>query len=123
MSAIAQQSSGYTAVNLGATGDAVAGRIIGFEDYQVLEYGTKKPKVFPSGDPVMGTRIHLETSPGDESSRVTLWAEKVNMLKAIAVAVRGCGKSDIAEGDDLAVTRTGMDGKSITFSSAYSPAE
>ena len=123
MSAIANQSSGYTSITLKATGDAVAGRIVGFEDYQVKDYQTKEPKVFPSGDPVMGVRVHLETSPGDEKSRVTLYAEKANMLKAIAAAVRGAGKQDIAEGDDLAVTRTGMDGRAITFSAAYSPAE
>lgn len=120
MSAISQQSSGYTAVNLKATGDAVAGRIVGFEDYQVKVFGTNDLKFFPSGDPVMGVRIHLETNPGDESSRVTLWAEKANMLKAIAKGVREAGASDIEIGGDLAVTRTGMDGRAITYSSAYS---
>lgn len=124
MSAIANQSSGYTAVNLKAVGDAVAGRIVGFEDYQVTDFQTKQPKVFEkSGDPVMATRVHLETEPGNENSRVTLWAEKQNMLKAIAVAFRAAGKSDIAEGDDLAVTFTGYDGRAHAFSAAYSPAE
>lgn len=122
MSAIANQSSGYTAVSLKTAGDSVTGRIIDFADYQVTEFDTKKPKFFPSGDPIMGVRVDMETNPGHEDSRVTLWAEKKNMLKAIADAVRGADKADIAIGDDLAVTRVGMDGKSITFVAAYSPA-
>lgn len=123
MSAISQVSSGYTAVNLKNVGDAVAGRIVGFEDYQVNDFSTKQPKFFPSGDPIMGTRVHLETTPGDEETRVTLWAEKANMIKAIAAAVRQAGKADIEEGADLAVTWTGFNGKAKTFSAAYSPAE
>lgn len=122
MSAISAQNTGYPSANLRNAGDSVAGRIVGFEDYQVKDWSTKEPKFFPSGDPIMGTRIHLETNPGDETSRVTLYAEKVNMLKAIAVAVRKAGKDDIAEGDDLAVTRTGLDGRSITYSADYATA-
>lgn len=123
MSAISQVSSGYTAVTMNNVGDAVAGRITGFDDYQVNDFTTKQPKFFPSGDPIMGTKIHLETRPGDEESRVTLWAEKANMLKAIAAAVRDKGAADIAEGADLAVTFTGFNGKAKTFTAAYSPAE
>lgn len=123
MSAIASQSSGYDAVQFRSVGDAVAGRIIGFEDYQVTDFSTKEPKFFKSGDPIMGTRVHLETRPGDESSRVTLYAEKVNQLKAIAAAVRAAGKVDIEIGADLAVTHTGVDGRAKAFSAAYSPSE
>ena len=123
MSTIANVSSGYTSVSFKNVGDAVAGRIIGFDDYQVSDWQTKEPKFFKSGDPIMGTKVHLETSPGDESSRVTLFAEKVNMLKAVAAAVREAGKNDIAIGDDLAVTFTGYEGRAKTFSAAYSPAE
>lgn len=131
MSAIANASSGYTAVKFKAVGDAVAGRIIEFEDYQEKEFaddekrGVKKgdPKTYPSGDPVMGTKIGLETEPGKEASRVTLWAQGKLMLAAIHAAVRGAGKQDIAVGDDLAVTFTGHDGRAKTYSAAYSPAE
>jgi hypothetical protein len=45
------------------------------------------------------------------------------MLKAIAAAVREAGRVDIAEGDDLAVTFTGFDGRAKTFSAAYAPGE
>lgn len=123
MSAIASQSSGYTSVSLKAQGDAVAGRIIGFDDYQLTDFKTKELRFFPSGDPIMGTKVHLETDPGNEDSRVTLYAEKVNMLKAIAKAMREAGRTDLVIGDDLAVTRTGMDGNAITFSAAYAVAE
>lgn len=131
LSAIANASSGYTAVKFKAVGDAIAGRIIAFEDYQEKEYaddqarGVKKgdPKTYPSGDPIMGTKISLETNPGDESSRVTLWAQGKLMLAAIAAAVRGSERADIAVGDDLAVTFTGYDGRAKAYSAAYSPAD
>lgn len=124
MSAIASQtSSGYKAVRFSQTGDSVAGRIVGFEDYQVTEYGTGKPKVFPSGDPIMGTRVHLETEPGNESSRVTLWVEKAAQLKAVADAFRRAGVQDLRIGDDLAMTRTGMNGNAQTYSAEYATAE
>lgn len=131
MSAIANASTGYDAVKFKSVGDAVAGRIISFEDYQEKEFaddatkGVKKgdPKTYPSGDPIMGTKINLETNPGDEKSRVTLWAQGKLMLAAIAAAVRGAEKPDIAIGDDLAVTFTGYDGRAKAYSAAYSPAD
>lgn len=126
MSAIANQGSGYKAVKLAATNDSVAGRIVSFEDYHTKDFKTGESKFFPSGDPILGTRIVLDTDPtkpDDDSSYVTLHAEKVNMLRAIAAAVRGAGKVDIEVGGDLAVTRTGMDGNAQTFSAAYSAPE
>lgn len=123
MSALSQVSSGYSAVKFNVVGDAVAGRIIGFDDYAVLDFTTKEPKLFPSGDPILGVKIHLETIPGNESSRVSLWCEKANQLKAVATAVRAAGRDDLTIGDDLAMTFTGMDGKAKTFSADYAAAE
>lgn len=136
MSAIANQSSGYTGVQLKNVGDSVAGRIVSFNDYQVTEFGSKVPKWWVDGKPVAlpadqasgfrpveGAKIDLEAEPGNEASRVTLWAEKANMLKAIAGAVRAQGRTDIAVGDDLAVTFSGFEGRAHAFTAAYSPAE
>jgi hypothetical protein len=123
LSAIANQSAGYTSVSLKNVGDAVAGRIVGFEDYQVTDWQTKELKFFKSGDPIMATRVHLETDPGNESSRVTLYAEKANMKKAIGTAFRAAGRSDLVIGDDLAVTFSGFDGRAHAFQADYSAAE
>jgi hypothetical protein len=114
----------YPAVTFRAVGDSVAGRIVGHEDYQETDFDSKQPRFYPnSGDPVMGVRIYLETRPGDESSRVTLWCQGKLLMKAVATAFRGAGKNDIDDGDDLAVTFTGYDGRAKTYSAAYSPAE
>jgi hypothetical protein len=108
------------AVSLKNMGDSIAGRIVSFEDYQVVDWQTKEPKFFPkSGDPILGVRIVLETNPGDTASQQTLYAEKVNMLKAIASAVKGAGAADLEVGGDLAVTFSGMDGRAKAFMAAY----
>lgn len=122
MSAIANMSGApsFTHKNVG---DAVGGRIVSFEDYQVKEFGTDTLKTFEkSGDPVMGVRIVLEVVPGDSSSAVTLWAEKPRMLKAIAGAVKGTGAKDLEVGGDLAVTFSGFDGRAKAFLAAYARA-
>lgn len=126
MSAFGNVSTGdkYPAVTFKSVGDSVAGRIVGHEDYQETVFGSKELKFYPnSGDPVMGVRIFLETKPGDEESRVTLWCQGKLLMKAVATAFRAAGVQDIREGDDLAVTFTGYDGRAKTYSAAYSPAE
>lgn len=113
-------TAGAPAVNLKNVGDSVAGRIVSFEDYQVKDFSSGEPKFFPkSGDPIMGVRIVLEVTPGDASSQVTLYAEKVNMLKAIASAVRATGATDLEKDADLAVTFSGWDGRAKAFQAAY----
>lgn len=121
MSIIGNTSGGdsYPRVSFKSVGDSVAGRIVSFEDYQVKDFQTKEPKFFPSGDPIMGVKVHLELTPGDAASRVTLWAEKKNMLKAIKNAVVGAGAQDIEEGADLAVTFSGYDGRAHAYQAAY----
>lgn len=114
---------GPPSVNLKSVGDSVAGRIVSFEDYHVKEFGTDNLRYFPSGDPIMGTRIVLETIPGDTSSQVTLYVEKVRMLKAIANAFRAAGATDLEVGADLAVTWTGMDGRAKAYQAAYARAD
>lgn len=126
MSALSQTSTAekYPAVKFNSVGDSVAGRIIGTEDYQETVFGTKgELKFYPSGDPVMGVRVYMETTPGDESSRVTLWAQGKLLMKAIAVAFRAAGAQDLEVGADLAVTFTGYDGRAKTYSAAYSRPE
>jgi len=128
LSIIGQTSGAYPRVSFKTLGDSVAGRIVAFEDYQCTEFmddpkrGVKKGdlKFFEkSGDPIMGVKIHLEVVPGDESSRVTLYAEKPRMLKAIASAVKSTGAPDLEEGGDLAVTWSGMDGRAQGYQAAY----
>jgi hypothetical protein len=124
-------SANAPAVSLKAVGDSVAGRIAEFDNYQVTHFaddpknGVKKGdlKFFPSGDPIMGVKVVLETSPGDAGSRVTLWAEKPNMLRAIAAAVRAQGATDLELGADLAVTFSGFEGRAHSFQAAYARAD
>ncbi len=125
MSALTQVSgSAYPSVVFKNVGDAVAGRIVGHEDYQETVFGTREPKTYPdSGDPVMGVRIHLETVPGDKSSRVTLWCQGKLLMRAVAQAIRKAGHADVTDGSDLAVTFTGYDGRAKTYDADYSPAE
>jgi hypothetical protein len=124
MSVIASTSgSQYPSVSFKSIGDSVAGRIVATEDYQETVFGSKDLKFFPSGDPVMGVRITMELTPGDESSRVTLWAQGKRMLQAIAAAVKGAGAADIEIGADLALTFTGYDGRAKVFQGAYARPE
>lgn len=122
----------YPSVSFKSVGDSVAGRIVGLEDYQEKEFaddskrGVRKgdPKVYEkSGDPVMGVRITLEMTPGDDTSRVTLWAQGARLMKAVAKAFRAEGRDDITTGDDLAVTFNGYDGRAKTFVAAYARAD
>ena len=123
MSVLANVSGGYPAVSFKNVGDSVAGRIISTEDYQekIFDGPDKgKPRTYPkTGDPVMATKIVLETAPGDESSRVTLYAQGGLLIKAIVRAFREAGASDVTVGDEMAVTFTGMDGRAKTYAAAY----
>jgi hypothetical protein len=120
LSTIASAGSGYPSVKLKTIGDSVTGRIVGYEDYQMKEFGTNELKFWEkSGDPMMATRIDLEMNPGDASSRVSLYVEKKNMRNAIRNAVIAAAGSDIEEGADLAVTFSGLDGRSHAFQAAY----
>lgn len=113
-----------TSASFGAVGDAVAGVIVAFEDYQELDFYTKEPKVYEkSGDPVMGVRITLEQTPGDGDSRITLWAKGKLQLTAIRQAVKAAGARDLEVGADLAVTFTGYQGRAKTFQAAYARPE
>lgn len=119
MGAFDNVSNNYSAAKFSALGDSVAGRIVGFDEYQTTDFQTKQPKFFPSGDPVMGVHIHLEQSPGDPSSRVTIFADKLAQLKAIKAAFTAAGRSGLTEGDDLALSHTHMDGRAKGFKANY----
>jgi hypothetical protein len=110
----------YPAVKFSAVGDSVAGRIIGVLDYQETVFGSDELKTHPeTGDPVWAVRIVLETVPGDESSRVTLWAQGKLLMLAITTAFRSAGAEDVAIGGFLTVTFTGYDGRAKTYQADY----
>jgi hypothetical protein len=109
----------YPSAAFKSIGDGVAGRVVATEDYQEKVFGSTDLKFFPSGDPVMGVRITLEMTPGDEATRVTIWAQGKRMLQAIAKAVKGAGAPDIELGSDLALTFTGYDGRAKVYQAAY----
>lgn len=118
-----EKVSGPPGVKFQTLGDSVAGRIVAVEDYQEKVFGSEELKTYPkTGDPVMGVKITLETNPGDESTRVTLWAHGKNMMQSIAQAFRAAGVSDIRVGDDMAVTWSGMDGRAKAYQSVYDKA-
>lgn len=128
MSAISDRGTGNKWVKFANVGDNVVGTIVTFEDLQDTEFedlparGVKKGdlKFYPSGDPVMFTRITLETIPGDESSQVTLDAKGKLMMQAIGKAIRAAGGKDLEIGGDLAVVFTGYQGRAKSYSSNYS---
>ncbi len=122
-------AGGYPAVKFKNVGDKVAGRIVSFEDFQETEYeddprrGVKKGdlKFYPkSQDPIMGVRIVLETIPGDETSRVTLYCQGKRLMSAVANAFRAKGAGDLEVGADLAVVHPGYDGRAKAYSADYS---
>lgn len=116
-------SANGVSVSFKNIGDSVAGRIVALEDYQQKDFSTQELKFYPkSGDPMMGTRITLETRPGDEESRVVLWVEGQRLIKAVRDAFKAAGAPDVAIGDDIAVTHTGMDGRAKAYQGAYSKA-
>lgn len=131
MSAISERGTGGKWVKFANLGDGVAGRITGFEDLQDTEFedlparGVKKGdlKFYPSGDPVMFTRITLQAIPGDESTEVTLDAKGKLMMQAIAKAIRATGAKDLEVGGDLAVKWVGLEGRAKKYDASYARAE
>jgi len=117
----------YPAAKFPAVGSKVAGRIISYDEAQATEFGTRAPKFFPDGKPIMQAVIGLETVPGDETSRVTLYAEQgKRLLKSIQSAVAEAGGVAPSGhiGADLSVTKTGTEtakngAQAFTFSSVY----
>jgi hypothetical protein len=135
--------AGRATASFKAVGDSIAGRIVSFEDYQETEYsddprklgptgvtGVKKgdPKFYPvkgkeDPRPVMAVRIVLDTTPGDEPTLVTLYAQGAKLQTAISAAFVEQKLGDIRVGDDLAVTFTGYEGKAKTYKAAYAKAD
>lgn len=121
MSAISTTATedSFPAASLKQVGDTVAGRIVSFTDYQCTDFKTKAPRFYPSGDPILGVRVVIETNPGVESSRVTLFVQGKYYMRAIAKAVKAAGASDLAEGADLSVSVTGFDGQARLYDAEY----
>lgn len=96
---------------------------------QATEYGTKAPKFFPSGDPILEEWINLDdvTAPTKEEAASTLVVGYQAMRKAIGEAIIAAGATDLQVGGTLQVTRTGYGvGKNpsnppISWSARYEP--
>jgi hypothetical protein len=63
--------------------------------------------------------IILETTPGDESSRVELWARSEQLRGAIGEAFYATGARTLEIGADLTVTFTGWDGGAKEYEVEY----
>jgi hypothetical protein len=125
------------AASFGTQGEYVGGRILGDPAaYHVREYSRDKPgggplAYFPSGDPIMGISVDVQTTqrdatdPGDRGAR-RLYIEKQRQLAAVRDAVREAGASGLAKNGELFMAWVGYeDGKGAepakTWHAIYRP--
>jgi hypothetical protein len=109
---------GAKAASFANVGEYVGGRILGEPSaYHVREYSRDKPgggplAYFPSGDPIMGITVDVQTTqrdpmePGDRGIR-RLYVEKQRQLTAVREAVREAGASGLAANGELYLACTG----------------
>lgn len=113
---------GAKSANLDQQGVFVGGRIVATpKAYQVREYdpntpGGGAPKFFPSGDPIMGIVVDVQTDQRDDSEDNgvrRLYLEKKRQLDAVRDAVRTTGAPGLSIGGELYIAWTGyaQDGK------------
>jgi hypothetical protein len=116
---------GTKSANLDQQGVQVGGRIVGNpKAYQVREYDPNTPgggplKFFPSGDPIMGICVDVQTSQrddGEDNGVRRLYLEKKRQLDAVRDAVRAAGATGLQVGGELWIAWTGYatDGKNPT---------
>lgn len=79
---------------------------------QETEFGTNKPKTFPSGDPIMGILVDVQTSLRDasiedDSGVRRLYVEGKRLKEAVRDAVRNSGAPGLEVGGQLYVAWTG----------------
>ena len=99
-------------------------------DYEPGNPGGGAPKFFPSGDPIMGVLVQLQTDErvdGDDDGRRTLYVEGRYLKEAVRDAVRAAGAQGLEVGGRLKVTFTHredpMDKRSRKYwSVTYTPA-
>jgi hypothetical protein len=97
-------------VKFKSVGDSVTIGITGITERQSIDFNSKAPKTFPSGDPIMeqwiaGVKLDPETYEGDED--VVLVVDKKLMRQRIGQAVIDAGGAVLEEGAVLTVTYKG----------------
>lgn len=95
------------------------------QKYRVIDYTTKQPKNFPSGDPIFAVKYPVAPEGADKQH--TLFVEKKELRVAIANAVRAAGATGLKPGDTLWIQR-GKDGtpkndRTHTFAAKFKAAD
>lgn len=104
--------------NHAAQGQMLGGKIVSDpQTYHVREYDKNNPgngplKYFPSGDPIYGLTVDVQTTERDPSIEDDdgvrrMFIEKKRQLNAVRDAVRQAGASGLAVGGDLYMAWTG----------------
>ncbi|WP_225754700.1 hypothetical protein [Actinotalea sp. Marseille-Q4924] len=81
------------------------------KDYDPNNPGGGKPKFYPSGDPIMGITVEVQTDdrdPGieDDDGARTFWIEGRYLKDAVRAAVRAAGANGLQVGGRITVTFT-----------------
>lgn len=126
---------GARSASFDGIGDRIGGRIVSKPtSYQVREYsatpGTQGAlKFFPSGDPIMGLYVDVQTTlraDSEDDGVRRLYLEKQRQIKAVREAVRAIGADGVEIGGTLYLTWTGTEpGKgnepAKTWAAEYTP--
>lgn len=80
--------------------------------YQVTDFQTKTPKTYPSGDPIMGVKVEIQTdvrdpAVEDDDGRRRIFLDGKRIKEAVRDAVVNAGATGLAIGGTLTVTYTG----------------
>lgn len=99
-------------------GSIVGGRIVAKpQSYQLREFNRANPgsgalMFYPSGDPIMGIRVDVQTPErlnADDDGVRRIYVEKKRQLAAVRDAVRAVGETGIQMGGHLSMTWTGLE--------------
>jgi hypothetical protein len=114
---------GYDTVKFRNVGDFAEGRVIDFADVQERDFTTKEPKWWDDAktQPILQTRVTLETKPGDADTRVNLYVSGKRMKEAVRAAFATAGVADITPQSHLMIRFTGYDGQAKTYQASYTP--